>query len=190
MEKAPKKLIGLVGAGGFAREVMPILRNQLSGVSDGAGASLVFVETSPSGTDVHGVPIMSEEAFVAAPAAQKCYNVAIADSVVRQTISERMAHHGIMPITIMASTTVVYDRIEIGEGAVVCDYCMLTSDARIGILNRGEAAFRFVRAVRDSLMRYLPIDRREALTSTQWDAVYRIADERYRRSGPPGHREG
>ncbi len=39
----------------------------------------------------------------------------------------------------------------------------------------------FVRSIRNSLTRYLPITRRASLTPTQWDAVHRIADGRYRR---------
>ena len=39
----------------------------------------------------------------------------------------------------------------------------------------------FVRSVRNSLSRYLPIDHCESLTPPQWEAIYRIADEKYRR---------
>ncbi|HYF58569.1 MAG TPA: acetyltransferase [Burkholderiaceae bacterium] len=119
--------IGLIGVGGFGREVMPLLRP----LAAAAGATVCFVETAPKAAEVNGVPVMAEADFLALPG-DRAFNVAVGDSRVREAIVERLTAAGARPFPIHAPGAVVLDGNEIGEGAILCGYTMVTSNARIG----------------------------------------------------------
>ena len=135
---APNKqrtIFGLYGAGGFAREVMPFAREDITLLCQAngeSGADIYFVETTPSATEVNGIPVLSESDFFALPAAKKFFNIAIADSKTRRALAERCIHHGIAPVSLKAASTAIYDHNIIGDGAILCAHTTITSNARIG----------------------------------------------------------
>lgn len=128
-------LFGVFGAGGFAREVMPFARMQIARLMDktpGARYRLVHIETAPSKTEVNGSRIMSEQDFFAEDADRKFFNIAIGSSKAREEISRAFIGNGVQPLSLFAPSAINYDGNELGEGAVICDNCMITSNARIG----------------------------------------------------------
>lgn len=128
-------LFGLYGAGGFAREIMPLARESLGRYADarpGLKFGLVFVETEPDRSEVNGVRLMSEAEFLAAEFGHRLFNVAIANSASRQAIAERCMAQGATPFTLSAESSIVYDGNEIGEGGIFCAYCLVTANIRIG----------------------------------------------------------
>lgn len=122
------RLFGLYGAGGFAREVMPFARQQLLA----EGWQLVFLETCPAATEVNGVPLLSEDAFFAAPAHERGFAVAIADSRARETLALRCEARGARPMTLQAPSALVYDADRIGPGAIICPYASITANVTVG----------------------------------------------------------
>ncbi|GAP37527.1 acetyltransferase [Piscinibacter sakaiensis] len=124
----PPRLFGLYGAGGFAREVMPIARQQL----ESSGWTLVFVETQPVADAANGLPILSEDAFFATAARERGFAVAIADSAARQSIAERCEARGARPMTLLAANATVYDANRIGDGSILCAHTTVTSNVVIG----------------------------------------------------------
>jgi len=128
-------LFGLYGAGGFAREVMPIVREHFTRHCTEQGwnaPSLCFVETTPSAAEVNGLPVLSESAFFTHPSPRKFFNVAIADSKARHMLAERCLSQNIAPFDLMAANATLYDANEIGAGAVLCAHTTVTSNAKIG----------------------------------------------------------
>jgi sugar O-acyltransferase (sialic acid O-acetyltransferase NeuD family) len=128
-------VFGLIGAGGFAREVMPIAREYLSLIyQNNPDISLkrYFVETNPTKNYVNDVEVISEADFLAINCKDKFFNIAIADSQVRQTIAERLIRSGMQPLTIQSVNAITYDKNKLGEGAIICANSMITSNARIG----------------------------------------------------------
>ena len=121
------RVFGLYGAGGFGREVIALARAQLD-----PGWRIVFVETDPHAAEVNGVPLLSEDAFFALPAAERRFNVAIADSRARATVAQRCVDRGALPLTLRAANATVYDECRIGEGAILCANTTITSNATIG----------------------------------------------------------
>ncbi|MDP9126045.1 MAG: acetyltransferase [Pseudomonadota bacterium] len=121
------RLFGLYGAGGFGREVISLARSQLD-----AGWRVVFVETDPHAAEVNGMPLLSEEAFFAIPAAERRFAVAIADSRARATVAQRCVERGARPLSLHADNAKVYDDCRIGEGAILCAYTTITSNVTIG----------------------------------------------------------
>lgn len=129
---SPRRLIGLYGAGGFGREVMPMLRDMAARLPHDEPTEIVFVEHVVRRRQVNGHRVMSHDEFRSAPAASKLFNVAIADSRARQSIAEQLEAEGILPLAIRASNAVVLDDNRIDRGAVLCAFTTVTSNARIG----------------------------------------------------------
>jgi sugar O-acyltransferase (sialic acid O-acetyltransferase NeuD family) len=59
-------------------------------------------------------------------------NVAIANSLTREQMVGRCSKDGISLFSLIAENAVVLDENEIGEGAIICPFSMITSNARIG----------------------------------------------------------
>jgi sugar O-acyltransferase (sialic acid O-acetyltransferase NeuD family) len=123
---------GLVGAGGFGREVMPLLRAALRRDPHPAqGAAAVFVETSPRQRVVNGLPVLSEAEFVAR-AGERWFAIAVGDGHAREAIAGRLIAAGLRPMPVVADSATVLDACEIGEGAILCGHATVTSNVRIG----------------------------------------------------------
>lgn len=126
------KLVGLIGAGGFAREVIPALAQQLAASAALQGAKIVFVESAPAATSVNGIKVMALDRFLSAQADEILFNIAIADSHVRQRIAEECCAGGASPFSIVSPHAVIYPHNDIGDGAIICANTMVTANARIG----------------------------------------------------------
>lgn len=133
--KKPKTVFGLIAAGGFAREVMPIARTVFSSLlseSRSASAEIYFVEKSPNERQINGVTVISESAFLEMNANVKYFNVAIADSRMREKIAERLVLAGAKPLSLKSPDVIIYDENTVGDGAILCAHSMVTSNAHIG----------------------------------------------------------
>ena len=130
-----KSVFGLYGAGGFAREVMPLMAEYISLVSQSNHEQenkIFFVETKPEKTEINDYPLVSEETFMNLNCEERFFNIAIANSKVREEIANRCIKQGAIPLTIQAVNALTYDKCEIGEGAILCAFTMITSNAKIG----------------------------------------------------------
>ncbi len=125
------RLYGLVGAGGFGREVMPVALEMLTRTHPDRDFELVFVVESGGPGMVNGHRVMSAEAFLSADHARH-FNIAIADHHVRQRIADELIARGASPFSIIAANTVCMSGNEIGEGAILCPFVTITSNAAIG----------------------------------------------------------
>lgn len=128
MESLEKKYFGLFGTGGYAREVMPIADQQLKAMGF---TEIVFVQTVPDREEVNGFRVVSEEAFVNL-SGEKFFNIAIAESNIREQIAGRMKSKGIKPISLTANNATIYQNNSIGEGVIMCAQTIVTSNAQIG----------------------------------------------------------
>ena len=124
-------LYGIYGAGGFGREIMPVARRMLEARGE-AGATLVFIDDVVREASVNGYPVVRLAEFLAAPASERRFNVSVADSLARRGLVARCVEGGARPFDVLASDRVCYEPNEIGEGAVVCAYTIITANARIG----------------------------------------------------------
>jgi sugar O-acyltransferase (sialic acid O-acetyltransferase NeuD family) len=118
-------MFGLVSAGGLAREVMPLVRQM--GVFDRA----VFVEKNRVDFKVNGHTVLTEEEFFSIQSPKE-FNVALGSSKDRERLSNIFLARGCVPFTIRAKTSIMYDDVVMKEGAIICDYTILTSNVKIG----------------------------------------------------------
>lgn len=128
-------VFGLYGAGGFAREIMPLLRDQIQAENQRADTSArqsFFVDRSPGDATLNGYPLVSEDAFFALECDARFFNIAIGDSKLRERIATECLAKGAKPLTITSRHAIIYDDNEIAEGAILCAHTTITSNTRIG----------------------------------------------------------
>ena len=130
------KIYGIVGVGGFGREVMPLARSWLSICRGYEGDSeLVFVVENEHPIPqklVNGHRVLTMDEFLSAKASERRFNIAIGNSKVRERIANSIPANLAMPFSIFASNHVSLDENIVGEGAILCGFTQITSNAKIG----------------------------------------------------------
>ena len=72
--KDTKKItFGLVGAGGFGREVMPLAKSNLLSLFPDKNVNITFVDIQPTRSNVNSVQLMDENTFVDLSAQEKYF---------------------------------------------------------------------------------------------------------------------
>jgi sugar O-acyltransferase (sialic acid O-acetyltransferase NeuD family) len=126
------KYYGLVGAGGFGRVVMPLLRAQVANeLAEGTAELRFVVEGAANTLAVNGIPVVAIEVF-SALAGDHYFNIAIADSQTRERIATALVAAGAVPFSIRATNSISLDNNDIGTGAIFCPFTIVTANARIG----------------------------------------------------------
>jgi sugar O-acyltransferase (sialic acid O-acetyltransferase NeuD family) len=123
-------LYAIVGAGGFGREVMPVAAEMLA-TRGQAQYELVFVDEHPKAATVNGHRVMTPREFLA-EGDEKYFNIAIADYRAREKIATELAAAGASPFSIRAPNAVCLSANVIGDGAILCPFTTITSNATIG----------------------------------------------------------
>ena len=130
------KLYGIVGAGGFGREVMPMARHWMSiWHGDEGGSELVFVMENSHPINqkvINGYRVLSMDEFLSAPASERRFNIAIGNSKVRERISNSISETVAKPFSIVARNHVSFDGNIVGDGAILCSFTHITSNTKIG----------------------------------------------------------
>jgi sugar O-acyltransferase (sialic acid O-acetyltransferase NeuD family) len=111
-------IYGVIGCGGFGREVMPL-------VPEG-----VFVDDAPQPRFLNGHPTMPMETFLTAH--EGYFAVAIAEPSIRRRVATRCLDAGLSPFCIAAQNSLELHDAQIGHGYIVCPFAMVTSNVRIG----------------------------------------------------------
>ncbi len=112
---------------------MPVAREMIGVACRTKGHELVFVvENLEKQTVINGHKVISESDFLSYQADNKYFNIAIADYKTRERIADKMLASDIKPFTIKALNAVTYDENTIGEGAILCPFTTITSNAKIG----------------------------------------------------------
>lgn len=133
MRKSRQPLLGLVGTGGFAREVMPLLG--AAGIRHSprlANARTVFVDDERVGELIGGIIVQSEDEFLSSTRT-KFFNVAISDAAARRALASKFLSHDAEPLSIVAPTArILGSRVSLGYGAIITDFSVITDDVKIG----------------------------------------------------------
>ena len=122
-------LIGVYGASGFGKEVMPLVRQQFPTL---VKENFIFIDDGKAGTHLNGYSVLTYTDFIKQPVSNKLVTIAIANSSVREKLVTQLNQDNIQHLSIQASNTVVLDEVEIGEGSLLCPFTCLTSNIKIG----------------------------------------------------------
>lgn len=119
-------LIGVYGAAGCGRGILPILRLQHP------NAELVFVDDGDLSASLNGHPVIAWDAFRDRPAGSKAICLAIASGRIREKLWNKCTSAGVPLAEARAASVVEMDDVVIGEGACLSPFVTLTSNIRIG----------------------------------------------------------
>lgn len=119
-------IYGIYGKSGFGREVIPLLRTQLP------QKQIIFVDDGSEIKHANGYEVWTFDKFKADPTALKFISIAVADSEIRQKLSEKCAANAIQFHSIKAASHISMDNVSIGKGAIFCGFTMVTSNVIIG----------------------------------------------------------
>lgn len=122
-------IIGVYGASGFGKEVMPLVRQQFPTLSK---EQFVFIDDGQAGATLNGYPVLSYLDFISKPTEHKAVTIAIANSVVREKLVSLLEKDHIQHVAVQATNTVILDEVEVGEGSLLCPFTCLTSNIKIG----------------------------------------------------------
>ncbi len=122
-----KELIGVYGASGFGKEVMPLVKQQYT-----SNCEFIFVDDGADFSELNGTPVCNYEQFLSRKEQSKSVVIAIANSTVRQKISEKLSQDGIQQMQVVAENSVVLERNNISTGVVLCPFTTITSSTQIG----------------------------------------------------------
>lgn len=114
-------MIGIYGASGFGREVMPLVR-----------AEAVFIDDGMDGQMIGRHRVLSFAEFCAAESGSKSAVIAVADPATRRMLADKCAQAGIGEASIFAEEFRQGERCSIAPGAIFCPYAQVTSDLTIG----------------------------------------------------------
>jgi sugar O-acyltransferase (sialic acid O-acetyltransferase NeuD family) len=121
-------VFGIAGAGGCAREIMPLVAKSRF---EEPVEAVYFVVPEDSSELVNGFPQISERRFLSLPG-RRFFAVGIANSRIRQRVAQTYEAAGCEPVNIFAPDMIRYENVQIGPGAVFCPHTMATTNLRIG----------------------------------------------------------
>lgn len=124
---------GLLGAGGFAREVMPFVKGSVAKtlLLPENRIDVYFVETwQPKEPTVNGYSVLSLDEFIQLDG-KKYFNVAVGSGGDRAAMVAKVGSSA-EPLMLRAPQTSIFDCNIIGTGSVFCPNTMVTSNAKIG----------------------------------------------------------
>ena len=118
--------LAIYGAGGFGREVLPMVRAYFNAQCD-----LVFVDDDAAlvGKRLNGIPVYSLDQALAE---ERLFSLALADPQTRKAKAKMLEERGVKFFQAQSKETVIYDEVESGEGAILCSNVIVTSNIKIG----------------------------------------------------------
>lgn len=119
-------LIGIYGAGGCGRGIMPVIRDQYP------AAKLVFIDDGQTLKRINGHEILNWSDFLELQVDNVVVNIAIAAPHIRKRIAEKCSAAQIPLVEARAFSVVQMDNVVIGDGACLSPFVTLTSNIRIG----------------------------------------------------------
>jgi sugar O-acyltransferase (sialic acid O-acetyltransferase NeuD family) len=120
--------IGVYGASGFGREVMPLVVSQTAAEH----LETLFIDDGLRQPALNGHRVVSFEEFLALPYNLKSVALAIANSTVREKLAVACEAANLNFYTVKATNAILLHDCQIGPGAVLSPFVTITSNVRIG----------------------------------------------------------
>ena len=129
-----KSIFSIYGTGGYAREVMPLLKAERTNSSLSKNREFYFIDDSiDDSVKVNGFKVFRFDNLISNFSEKKIHCcIAIADTLIRKKLTEKCISNGIDIITVKASNITIMDSVSIGEGAILSPFVTITSNVKIG----------------------------------------------------------
>jgi sugar O-acyltransferase (sialic acid O-acetyltransferase NeuD family) len=122
------RLIGVFGASGFGREILPLVRRQIA--ENGANDKIVFVEAT-AGPARNGTTVIADPDFLG-DRGERAFVVAIADGPIRKRLHEQALLSGAKPLDIRSPSADILDEVTLGAGYILCGHSTVSSNSQVG----------------------------------------------------------
>ena len=127
------EIFAIYSCGGYGREVLPLLRDQVSTLGDRQCSELVFLDDFVQRDYVNGIRVLTLASLLdEIDASNVRCAIAVSDGLIRERLASKCANHGIRLMTVRAASAVVMDEVVLGEGAILSPFVTLTSNISIG----------------------------------------------------------
>jgi len=125
------QLLGVYGASGFGRQIMPLLKLQYPDLDI---SSFVFIDDNSASTELNGYKVLTYYEFLEHPYSNKRVTIAIANSQIRELLSKKLATDNIENIAVRSQTVLILDNdtVEISEGSILCSHVCLKVNIKVG----------------------------------------------------------
>lgn len=114
-------MIFIYSYGGYAREFARLIRFQYP------SEKLFFIDDEPTGEAISYQKALKLKGDQTAK-----FVVGFADGNLRRSKTEKALQDGFLTVSVEAPTAILGENVEIGEGAILSDFSMVTVDAKIG----------------------------------------------------------
>ena len=123
-------IFAVYGSGGFAREVMPLLKK----IKISNENNYYFIDDYIQKESlVNGTKVLTFDKLLHDFSTHNIYcSIAIADFNTRRIITEKCKQNGVKIISIKADNCYVMDEVSIGEGSILSPFVTITSNVTIG----------------------------------------------------------
>ncbi len=128
------KIYTLYGSGGYAREVMPLLRDKVNLTNRETTNEFYFIDDSiDQPHNLNGAKVLSFNDLLKKFINHKIYScIAIANKKDRKKLTKKCADNGINMFSIISSNSVIMDNVDIGIGSIISPFVTITSNVSIG----------------------------------------------------------
>ncbi len=132
MPSRKKIVYGVYGASGFGKEVLPLVRDYVL-KSGGTNGDIFFIDDALEHDDyLNHHKVLSLNDFLALNADEYYVSIAIANSKIREKLTEKCNENDIKLLDVKANNVVKLDEVTIEEGMILSPFVTLTSNIKIG----------------------------------------------------------
>ena len=127
------KLFAVYGASGCGRSLMPVANAQLRILEGDTDGQIVFIDDAlDEDTTVNGYPAMNYAKFKSINSDDKFVLIAIANSIIRQKIVDKLGKDGILLWSVQHDSTLIMDEVSIDAGAALSPFVTIAANVTIG----------------------------------------------------------
>ena len=125
------EVYAIYGASGCGRSLMPVAREHLRRLE--IEADIYFIDDGlVENSQINNHVAMNYQTFKSLDVAYKFILISIANSEIREKLTQKIIEDGILLWNIQANNTVIMDQVEIGAGAALSPFVSITSNIKIG----------------------------------------------------------
>lgn len=126
------KVNAIYGTGGFAREVMPLLKENINIQDKSIKKKILFIDDFLGANSfINGIEVVSFNYLKDNYSNIECC-IAIADKNTRKKLSQKCSINQIKLKSIISRNSVIMDNVELGEGSILSPFVTITSNVKIG----------------------------------------------------------
>ena len=129
-EEQEMKDLVIIGAGGFGRETAALIHDIKE--KETTWTFLGFIDDAVSGKTIEGQPVIGSVNDLSQMDPKPNVVVAIANSNVRETIVTKLKKDGFIFPSIIHPTVTVGPEVTIGEGCIICQNVIFTTNVIVG----------------------------------------------------------